>query len=222
MRQPRMAIRGATSPESEVRRRHLRPKPVARRRCGNPKAPNDRNAPNEPNPTHFSWLSRSKWANPKHEARSTKQIRNPKGSNDRNAPNEANSRVSRRPRKRGQVQPAAQNVPVPVFVAPSNAPNEPNFPCFWLENAGLAEKQSQFMERRTGGLSPLCGRPVPHRTGRLSPLTLVPSGFIMTGSERNLEPGFLPDRPLVWPNPCDEPLGIRDLRSQIPVGQEFD
>lgn len=102
------------------------------------------------------------------------------------------------------------------------APNKANFRGLWPGNWVWVEEQTQYIWRKTRRLSPLCGRSVGRRNLRLSPLTLGSSGLMMARSERNLEPGFLLDRSLVWPNPCDEPLGVRDLRSQIPVGQEFD
>lgn len=247
MRQPRTTLRETGSPKSDARRRRLRRRPVAERHGGNPrqirnpKDPNDRNAPNEPNPTRFSWLGRSKWANLKQPRLCEAKLVPAEAGKTRNPtqmPSTEWMMTETLPPGGSGVWNfgfgsfglvSSFDIRISCFArfrqpsgVSSFVPNEANFPRLWLENAGWVEKQSQFMERRTGGLSPLCVRPLPHRTGRLSPLTRGASGFIMAGSERNLEPGFPPDRPLAWPAPCDEPLGIRDLRSQIPVGQEFD
>jgi hypothetical protein len=60
-------------------------------------------------------------------------------------------------RKRGQVQPAARNVPAPVFLAAalsSFVRNKANFRRLWAENAGLAKKQSQSKPISTTPVKP--------------------------------------------------------------------
>jgi len=148
--------------------------------------------------------SRSKPTNPKSEARNPRQTPNPNDPNGQNAPNKtAASKVGI---LRFHPQYRRQNAGCwRVSGLLACAPNKANLRSFWAENWVRAKKQSQFMGRRSHGFSPLCGRPVPRRNVRPSPLTQARSRLMMARSERNLEPGFPLDWPLVSPKTRDQP-----------------